>query len=390
MDGTSPNVEQEVLRRYAKASQDVEAALCCPVIYDSKYLSAIPEEILERDYGCGDPSRYVREGETVLDLGSGGGKICYIASQIVGSGGRVIGIDFNPEMLALARKYQTEAARRIGWSNVSFRRGRIQDLRTDLEEFEKRLAENPVRSLADFEAAEAARRQAGLADPLVPDDSVDIIISNCVLNLVRPEDKPQLFREMHRVLKRGGRVAISDIVSDEDVPAHLRADPVLWSGCISGAFEEREFLRAFEDAGFYGIALDKRDDEPWQTVEGIEFRSVTVTAYKGKEGPCLERNQAVIYKGPWRAVHDDDGHVLERGVPMAVCDKTFQIYTSEPYAADILPIPPRVAVALEKAGVFDCARPARRDPRETKGQEYKATTEAAGVCCPDTAETKCC
>lgn len=390
MDGTSPNVEQEVLRRYAEASRHVEQALCCPIAYDPKYLSAIPEEILERDYGCGDPSRYVREGETVLDLGSGGGKICYIATQIVGPGGRVIGIDFNPAMLALARKYQDEIAKRIGWGNVSFRRGRIQDLRTDLEEFEKKLAGSPVRSVADFEAAEAARVQAGLADPMVADESVDIIISNCVLNLVRPEDKPQLFREMHRVLKRGGRVAISDIVSDEAVPARLRADPVLWSGCISGAFQERDFLRAFEEAGFHGIAIDKRDAEPWQTVEGIEFRSVTVTAYKGKEGPCLERNQAVIYKGPWRAVHDDDGHVLERGVPVAVCDKTFNIYTAEPYSQDILPVPPRLDVPLEKAGQFDCSRAARRDPRETKGQDYKATTEAAGVCCPDTAETKCC
>ena len=390
MDGTSPNVEQEVLRRYAEASRNVEAALCCPITYDPKYLSVIPKEILDRDYGCGDPSRYVREGETVLDLGSGGGKICYIAAQIVGPGGRVIGIDFNPAMLALARKYQDKIAKRIGWRNVSFRRGRIQDLRTDLEEFEKKLAASPVRSVAEFEDAEAARIEAGHARPMVADESVDIIISNCVLNLVRPEDKPQLFREMHRVLRRGGRVAISDIVSDEEVPPELRADPELWSGCISGAFQEREFLRAFEEAGFYGAAIDKRDAEPWQTVKGIEFRSVTVTAHKGKEGPCLERNQAVIYKGPWRAVHDDDGHVLERGVPVAVCDKTFNIYTCEPYAQDILAVPPRITVPLEKAGQFDCDRPARRDPRETKGQDYKATTEAAGVCCPETAETKCC
>lgn len=390
MDGTSPNVENAVLQRYADASRDVEAALCCPISYDPKYLSVIPEEILERDYGCGDPSRYVRPGETVLDLGSGGGKICYIASQIVGPEGRVIGVDFNPAMLALARKYQDEVAGRIGWSNVSFRRGRIQDLRTDIDEFERWLAEHPVRSAAEFEAAEAARIEAGRTSPMVAGGSVDIVISNCVLNLVRPEDKPQLFREMHRILKRGGRVAISDIVSDEEVPAGLRADPELWSGCISGAFQEREFLRAFEDAGFYGVAVDKRDAEPWQTVEGIEFRSVTVTAYKGKEGPCLERNQAVIYKGPWRSVTDDDGHVLERGVPMAVCDKTFKIYTVEPYAGDILPVPPRVEVPLEDAGEFDCTRPVRRDPRETKGLDYKETTEAAGVCCADTSESKCC
>lgn len=383
MDDGSPNIEREVLRRYAEASKQTEAALCCPVTYDPKYLEAIPSEIIERDYGCGDPSRYVREGEVVLDLGSGAGKICYIASQIVGPKGRVIGVDFNPAMLKLARRHRQAVAKRIGWANVEFRRGRIQDLRTDLEAFEKWLQKNPVVSLADFDAAEDARRRFGLENPLVADNSVDIVISNCVLNLVRSEDKPQLFREMHRVLKRGGRAAISDIVSDEEVPPHLREDPALWSGCVSGAYQESDFLRAFEAAGFYGIAIDKRDPEPWQTAEGIEFRSVTVTAYKGKEGPCLERNQAVIYRGPWSAVQDDDGHRLERGVPVAVCDKTFKIYTSEPYGRDVIPVPPRVDVPLDKADAFDCSRPSRRHPRESKGQEYRTTTEPASQCCPD-------
>jgi ubiquinone/menaquinone biosynthesis C-methylase UbiE len=383
MDDSATNIEREVLKRYAEASLQPEAALCCPVSYDPRYLEVIPKEILERDYGCGDPSRYVREGETVLDLGSGGGKICYIASQIVGPRGRVIGVDFNPAMLKLARKHQVKVAKSIGWGNVEFRRGRIQDLRTDLDAFDGRLAKKPIKSLEDYEEAEAARRKSGLEAPMIADSSVDIVISNCVLNLVRAEDKPQLFREMHRVLKRGGRVAISDIVSDEEVPPKLREDATLWSGCTSGAYQEREFLRAFEAAGFYGVAIDKRDAEPWQTVEGIEFRSVTVTAYKGKEGPCLERNQAVIYRGPWSSVTDDDGHVLERGVPVAVCDKTFKIYTSEPYGQDIIPVPPRVEVPPEKAGVFDCSRAAGRHPRETKGMDYEATTEPAAQCCSD-------
>ena len=389
MEGT-PNLEQEVLKRYADASRKPEAALCCLVTYDPKFLAVIPKEILERDYGCGDPSRYVRPGETVLDLGSGGGKICYIASQIVGRKGKVIGIDFNPAMLKLARKHQKAVAKRIGWDNVEFRRGRIQDLRTDLEAVERRLSKSPIRSLEDLDDIQESIRQAGLSKPLIADGSVDTVISNCVLNLVKPEDKPQLFREMHRVLKRGGRVAISDIVSDEPVPQRLREDATLWSGCISGAYQEREFLRAFEAAGFYGIAIDKRDAEPWQTVDGIEFRSVTVAAYKGKEGPCLERNQAVIYKGPWSAVHDDDGHVLERGIPVAVCDKTFRLYTSEPYAQDILAIPPRIDIPLAEAAEFDCSRPARRDPRETKGLDYGATTDPAGQCCAPQSDPKCC
>src|SRR6266487_3949669 len=95
-----------VRERYAASAKSQEAELCCPVNYESEYLKIIPSEIIERDYGCGDPSRYVREGETVLDLGSGGGKICYIAAQVVGPKGRVIGVDMNDDMLALARKYQ--------------------------------------------------------------------------------------------------------------------------------------------------------------------------------------------------------------------------------------------------------------------------------------------
>src|SRR3989338_10373469 len=112
------NIEQAVRERYAQGAKIKEEALCCPTSYDPKYLKVIPREILEKDYGCGDPSRYLKEGDAVLDLGSGAGKICYIASQVVVSKGRVICVDFNPTMLGLARKYQQEIAGRIGWHNV--------------------------------------------------------------------------------------------------------------------------------------------------------------------------------------------------------------------------------------------------------------------------------
>ncbi|HVH07895.1 MAG TPA: methyltransferase domain-containing protein, partial [Myxococcota bacterium] len=130
MDGTPATIDTEsaVRARYGKAARVKEAALCCPVTYDPRHQEAIPEEIRDRDYGCGDPSLYVREGDTVLDLGSGGGKICYIAAQIVGRKGRVIGVDFNPEMLGLARKYRREMARKLGYDVVDFHRARIQDL----------------------------------------------------------------------------------------------------------------------------------------------------------------------------------------------------------------------------------------------------------------------
>src|SRR5262245_20699860 len=124
--------EAAVLQRYGEAAREVESCLCLPVSYDPRLLKVIPDEILEKDYGCGDPSRHIRQSETVLDLGSGSGKACYIISQIVGAGGKVIGVDFNPPMLELARKYQKTIGDQLGYHNVEFRRGRIQDLQTNL------------------------------------------------------------------------------------------------------------------------------------------------------------------------------------------------------------------------------------------------------------------
>jgi SAM-dependent methyltransferase len=374
-------VERAVEERYRAAAREREAALCCPVEYDARYLAAIPAEVLERDYGCGDPSRFVREGDSVLDLGSGGGKICFIAAQIAGRKGHVLGVDLNDEMLALARRSAPAVAERLGYANVEFRRGRIQDLALDLDRLDAWLARHPVRGAADLAALEGACEKLRREEPLVPDASVDVVVSNCVLNLVRPEQKSRLVREIFRVLKPGGRIALSDIVSDEPVPAELMADPELWSGCVSGAFQEGELLRELEEAGFHGIALEEWCDEPFRVVRGIEFRSVTVTARKGKQGPCYEANEAVIYRGPWKQVLDDDGHWLRRGERTAVCAKTFRLLSSEPYAAQVIPVPPRAPIPETERALFDCSRTSARHPRETKGQGYDVTREAAADCC---------
>ncbi|HZA18440.1 MAG TPA: hypothetical protein VE645_16385 [Pseudonocardiaceae bacterium] len=167
-----------------------------------------------------------------------------------------------------------------------------------------------------------------------------------------------MFAETFRVLRRGGRAVISDIVSAVEVPEHLRADPELWSGCISGAFQEEAFLAAFEQAGFYGIHLVKRESVAWQVVEGIEFRAVTVVAHKGKQGECRDHGQAVIYPGPFKAVLDDDEHLFLRGVPTAVCAKSFAIYAREPYAGRFLLLEPIEPVDPATAPPFDCAPPA--------------------------------
>src|SRR6266480_7995103 len=233
--------ETVVRQRYAAGAKERSEKLCCPVDYDAEYLRIIPQEVIERDYGCGDPSRYLREGETVLDLGSGSGKICFIAAQIVGPTGRVIGVDMTDEMLTVARRYAPIVAERLGYANVEFRKGRIQDLGLDLEKFEADLKANPIQSADSFLAAEARAEELRVTQPLIPSDSIDVVISNCVLNLVDSRAKGQLFTEIFRVLKNGGRAVIADIVSDEPVPAHLQNDPALWSGCISGAFTEAGF-----------------------------------------------------------------------------------------------------------------------------------------------------
>jgi len=381
------DVERVVRERYTNGARQREDSLCCPVEYDPRYIEVIPREVLERDYGCGDPSRYVQEGDTILDLGSGVGKICFIASQMTGPRGRVIGVDMNEEMLALARQAAPEVVRAIGYANVSFHRGRIQDLGLDLDLLDEWLRAYPVRSASDLPALEEASRKLRHERPLVPDASVDLVISNCVLNLVHDREKSPLLAEIFRVLKPGGRIAISDIISDEEVPEDLKRDPDLWSGCVSGAFQENELLRGLESAGFYGVTIDRWADEPFRVVRGIEFRAVTITARKGKEGPCFEGNQAVIYKGPWRKVEDDDNHVLRRGERMAVCEKTYRILTSPPYAADIIPVPPRLAVPDEERRPYDCSRIAPRHPRESKGETYTGTTEgdtprcSPGSCC---------
>ena len=271
------NTESKVSERYAEGAKEVQPDLCCPVNYDDALLEKLPREIIDKDYGCGDPSHYVMNGDTVLDLGSGGGKICYMAAQLVGEQGQVIGVDMTDEMLALARKYQNEMAEKTGGNRVSFLKGLIQDLALDIEPREQFLADNPQASEAALACFEKKQKSQS---PLIEDGIVDIVVSNCVLNLVSDQDRHHMITEIFRVLKPGGRVAISDIVSDLEVPPHLKEDAQLWSGCISGAYQESRFLEVFREAGFENVMIDKRDEEPWQVVEGIEFRSVTVVADK--------------------------------------------------------------------------------------------------------------
>ena len=245
--------------RYGAAALEQEACLCTPVAFNPQWLEVIPSEVVERDYGCGDPTRWVEAGDTVLDLGSGSGKNAFICAQVVGPDGHVIGVDRNAEMLALSRGAAATVANAIGYSNVDFIEGAIEAL--------------------DQPGADGS--------PLVADASLDVVLSNCVLNLVNPSARQRLLSNIRRVLAPGGRVAISDIVCDQPVPLALQQDPELWSGCISGAWLEQAFLDDFRSLGFEQVRYADRSESPWRVVDGIEFRAVTLVGeLPGVSRPC--------------------------------------------------------------------------------------------------------
>ncbi len=259
-------------------------------------------------------------------------------------------------------------------------KGKIQNLKLDLEKLDEYLSKNPVISSEDLTTMNAFIEKLEKTELLIPDNSIDVVVSNCVLNLVKPDDKSRVFQEIYRVLKKGGRAVISDIVSDEDVPQYMQDDPELWTGCISGAFREDLFLKSFEDVGFYGIEILKYDEKPWKVINGIEFRSITVRAYKGKEGLCMDHGHAVIYKGHYKEIKDDDGHIFERGKRVAVCEKTFRILKNPPYHEDFILIEPyRIPEPLP----FPCSGGIiYRHPRETKGGII-TSHQGASQCCPE-------
>lgn len=344
-----PSQEGAVRVRYAKAAQNREASLCCPVNYDPRYLEAIPQEVIERDYGCGDPSQYLSEGETVLDLGSGTGKICFIASQVVGQSGRVIGIDMTDDMLEVARRSIDAVSANIGYSNVEFRKGRIQDLKLDLEALDKELSGQSISDSNGVLELEATMDRLRSESPLVENESIDVVVSNCVLNLVDADKKRTMFAELHRVLKEGGRAVISDIVSDGPVTEAMMEDSELWSGCLSGAMTERGFVQAFEEARFHSIRFRKFDLEPWRVIDGVVFRSVTIEACKGISSDGSGTGHSVLYRGPFKSVTDDLGRTFIRGERAEVGDADFQRYRSNAYEDSIVPIPSNSVRASDKS-----------------------------------------
>lgn len=278
---------------YAKAADKPQAELCCPVSYDAEDTAHIPREVLERFYGCGGPMSVagVREGETVVDLGSGAGIDVFIAARKVGPGGRAIGVDMTDPMLGVAAESRPKVAARLGYDVVEFRKGYLEDV--------------PVEEA-----------------------SADLVTSNCVINL--SPDKRRVFAEVWRILKDHGRVVVSDIVADRPVPPDLKVNVHLWGECISGALSEEEFLSELERAGFYGVSLLKK--QFWKEVEGYAFYSVTVRGYKfRKRAGCVFQGHRAVYLGPYVSVTDEEGHLFPRGQAVEICTDTLAKLGNEPY-----------------------------------------------------------
>jgi SAM-dependent methyltransferase len=217
---TQTPITAAVKEKYGQAALGVKGGLSCcdPIttnLYDASQLTSLPLEAVQASLGCGNPTALatLNPGETVLDLGSGGGIDVLLSARRVGPSGKAYGLDMTDEMLALARENQ----RKSGIANVEFLKGEIEHI------------------------------------PL-PDNSVDIIISNCVINL--SADKNQVLREAFRVLKPGGRFAVSDVVTRGEVPNDIRRNMLLWVGCIAGALAEEQYTAALKSAGFAAIEID--------------------------------------------------------------------------------------------------------------------------------------
>ena len=283
---------------YSAAAVAPKQELCCPVTYTPEDISHIPEEVFSISYGCGSPVAIagIMEGEIMADLGSGGGVDCFIAAKKVGPFGKVIGIDMTEEMLEKARGSSNIVSNNLGYSNVEFKYGFLEEI--------------PVE-----------------------DNSVDVVTSNCVINL--STEKEAVFKEIYRILKTGGRFVISDIVSDKDVPEDIKKDKELWGECISGSVTQEEFLRLAKEAGFYGIEIIKRDF--YKEVNNIKFYSVTARGYKFRKGKrCLYIGHYAVYLGPFSSVHDDDNHEFKRGEMVEICTDTAFKLSRPPYAGRFL------------------------------------------------------
>lgn len=328
-----------------KSTADLQTSACCTAEAMPAHLGLrlkdVHPEVKDRFYGCGSPIPPALQGTTVLDLGCGSGRDAYLMSQLVGASGQVIGVDMTDAQLEVARRHLGWHADRYGFANVDFRHGYIEDLAA-----------------------------AGIAD-----NSIDVVVSNCVLNL--SPDKLRVFREIFRVLKPGGELYFSDVFADRRIPAALTRDPLLLGECLGGALYVEDFRRMMAQVGCADVRTCKsapialHHPDIVAKAGHIQFRSLTIRAFKlDLEDRCEDYGQVARYRGTMadhpHAFELDDHHRLETGRPMLVCGNTADMLGATRYAEHF-------EIVGNKAthfGLFDCALPTLSDDGK-----------AAGACC---------
>lgn len=306
----------EVRNYYGKTltgSADLQTNACCsetPPDWLKSGLGLLHEEVVSHYYGCGLVAPSLLEGASILDLGSGSGRDCYLLAWLAGESGHVVGVDMTPEQLAIARRHQDYHRRQFGYKqeNVEFLEGYIEQL-----------------------------DQLKLAD-----NSFDIVVSNCVINL--SPDKEKVLREVHRVLKPGGEFYFSDVYADRRIDPDLRQDPVLYGECLAGALYWNDFVNLARTAGFADPRLV--EDRPItinnaaisERLAPASFYSATYRLFKidDLEPACEDYGQAVIYRGTVAEQADtfilDQHHHIERGRVFPVCGNTWRMLKDSRFA----------------------------------------------------------
>lgn len=332
-DHAAKSMEQvkEYYGKVLQTHQDLKTSACCTSDSMPPYLRDIEREIhadvLARFFGCGSPIPPELSGKTVLDLGSGSGRDCYLLSKLVGPEGSVIGVDMTEQQIAVAKKYQDYHAQVFGYqrSNVTFHYGYIEDLES-----------------------------LGIAN-----GSVDVVVSNCVINL--SPHKERVFSEIFRVLKPGGELYFSDVFASRRVPQELVQDPVLLGECLAGAMYTEDFRRMMAKVGCLDvrvvatsqIALSDPDIE--KKIGMIDFTSQTIRAFHlPLEDRCENYGQVAYYLGTIpefpHAFLLDDHHLFKKNEPMLVCGNTAAMLSQTRFARHFRV----VGDTSVHFGLFDC------------------------------------